>query len=492
LDLASSAAEGSRLASPVLRDAHAFEQARIAHWDAVAADLGRWSRWSRGYHDRLAQIYRALIPPGHHVLEAGCGAGDLLASVRPSTGVGVDFAPAMIASARSRHPGLTFVEGNVERIGLDQRFDYIVCSDLVNDLWDVQATLENLRRMSTPGTRLVLNFYSRLWEAPLRIAKRLGISHPLPEQNWLTVPDVTNLLHLAGYEVVRRSPEVLWPFRTPLIDPAANRVMVKSWPFSMFALTHVLVARPVRRGPSPSPAPRVSVIIPARNESGNIANIMARVPEMGAGTELIFVEGHSKDDTRAAIAAAMAAHPERRAALYVQEGTGKGDAVRLGFARSTGDVLMILDADLTVAPEDLPRFYDALQEGVGEFVNGVRLVYPMQDRAMRLMNLLGNKFFSLMFSWLLGQPIKDTLCGTKVLWRADYAVIEANRGIFGGFDPFGDFDLLFGAAATSRRIVEVPVRYRERTYGETNIRRWSDGWLLLKMALIAARRLKWV
>ena len=213
---------------------------------------------------------------------------------------------------------------------------------------------------------------------------------------------------------------------------------------------------------------------------------------MGVETELIFVEGHSSDDTFAAIERGLADHPHRPARLFRQSGRGKGDAVRLGFSQATGDILMILDADMTVPPEDLPRFYDALHSGKGEFVNGVRLTYPMQDGAMRFANLLGNKFFSLAFSWLLGQPIKDTLCGTKVLRRDAYQALASNRAYFGDFDPFGDFDLLFGASKLGLQIVELPIRYRERTYGSTNIQRWRHGWLLLKMCVFAAGRIKFI
>jgi glycosyltransferase involved in cell wall biosynthesis len=213
---------------------------------------------------------------------------------------------------------------------------------------------------------------------------------------------------------------------------------------------------------------------------------------MGAGTELVFVEGHSSDDTYATIESEIARHPTWQCQLIQQTGKGKGDAVRLGFERARGDVLMILDADLTVAPEDLPRFLDALQSGKGDFINGVRLVYPMEKQAMRFFNLIGNKLFSLAFSWLLGQSIKDTLCGTKVLRAADYRRIAAQRAYFGDFDPFGDFDLLFGAAKLNLKIIDLPIRYRERTYGTTNIQRWRHGWLLLQMVLFAARRIKFV
>jgi glycosyltransferase involved in cell wall biosynthesis len=238
--------------------------------------------------------------------------------------------------------------------------------------------------------------------------------------------------------------------------------------------------------------PLVSVVVPARNEAGNVPAVFERLPEMGAGTELIFVEGHSSDGTYEAIEREMGKRRRPRTKLFRQTGRGKGDAVRLGFARANGGVLMILDADLTVPPEDLPRFYEAWRSRQGEFINGVRLVYPMQERAMRFFNLAGNKFFSLAFTWLLGQSVKDTLCGTKVLSRADYERIAANRAYFGEIDPFGDFDLIFGAARLNLKIVDLPVRYRERTYGETNIRRWSHGALLLKMVLLAMRRIKFV
>jgi glycosyltransferase involved in cell wall biosynthesis len=271
-----------------------------------------------------------------------------------------------------------------------------------------------------------------------------------------------------------------------------NRWLVRFWPLYYLALTNFMIARRIPCGPPSVPPPRVSVIVPARNEAGNVPAIFDRVPEMGGGTEIVFVEGHSSDETYATAEAAIATRPQRRAKLLRQTGRGKGDAVRLGFTAAGGDVLMILDADLTVAPEDLPRFYDALVSGKGEFVNGVRLVYPMQAEAMRFFNLLGNKCFSWAFSWLLGQPIKDTLCGTKALWRNDYHALVANRAYFGDFDPFGDFDLLLGAAKLNLKIVDLPIRYRERTYGTTNISRWRHGWMLLKMVVFAAVKIKFV
>lgn len=468
-----------------------YQQERQAYWNEFAQSLDRW-QWIRGYYQQsLGRIYGSLIPPGMRVLEIGCGQGDLLASLKPSRGVGVDFSDRMIARARKRHHQLEFVEADVHTFLPNEKFDYILLSDLVNDLWDVQQVMELLQRCALPSTRVILNAYSRLWQGPRRIAELLGLAKPQLQQNWLTREDLSNLLYLAGFETVRVASEIMWPIRTVGWDTLCNRYLVKLGLFNWLAVTNFLVARPMPKR-SPGPEPIVSVVVPARNEAGNIRRIFAETPELGGGTELIFVEGHSQDNTYEMIEMEMECWPNRRAQLLRQTGKGKGDAVRLGFSKASGEVLMILDADLTVPPEDLSRFYETWRSGKGEFVNGVRLVYPMQGQAMRFFNFLGNKFFSLAFTWLLGQSVKDALCGTKVLSKRHYEMIAENRSYFGDFDPFGDFDLLFGAAKYSLRIVDLPVRYRDRTYGTTNIQRWSHGWLLLRMVLLAMMRIKFV
>jgi hypothetical protein len=469
----------------------AYTRDRIVHWDRIAEHGSEAPFWSRYYHRQVQNIYRFLIPPGLRVLEVGCGSGDLLAAVQPDYGLGIDFSSGQIERARKRHPQLHFLQSDAHDLPLHKPFDVVILSDLVNDVWDVESLLHRLHAVLTPRSRIILNYYSRLWQLPLGLARRLRLANSCLEQNWLTTEDVVNLLHLADYEVVRQWPEVLCPVQIPILSGLCNRCLARISPFRIACLTNFLIARPAARRMSQT-GPRVSVIVPARNEAGNIADIFARMPRMGRETELVFVEGHSTDDTADRIAAEMKAHPEWKCQLVRQSGKGKGDAVRQGFAAATGDVLMILDADLTVPPEDLERFYNALVSGKGDFINGVRLVYPMERRAMRFLNLLGNKFFSLAFSWLLGQSIKDSLCGTKVLWKRDYDLIAANRHYFGEFDPFGDFDLLFGAAKLTLKIADLPIRYRERTYGSTNIQRWRHGLLLLRMVAFAARRIKFV
>lgn len=475
-------------ADTFLVEAEQYRRARQAAWNEVAKRSPR--SWGGYYRQRLQQVYGLLIPEGARILEIGCARGDLLASLKPGYGLGIDFSTDMIEIARSRYPDLKFQV--TDACGLDlkgESFEFVILSDVANDLWDVYAVLEKIRSCCVPRTRIIFNYFSHLWERPLAWAQWLGIATPSLPQNWLTTSDLENLLRLSGYEPLRSWPEVVAPLPLPAAR-FANRFLAKIAPFRWFAMTNCLVARPAAQ-PS-TRRPLVSVVVAARNESGHIEELIARIPEMGAGTEIIFVEGNSTDDTYESIEKAIAANPHRNCKLLKQPGKGKGDAVRAGFAAATGDILMILDADISVPPEDLPRFYEVLVSGRGEFGNGVRLVYPMQDQAMRFANLVGNKFFAWAFSWLLGQPIRDTLCGTKVMWKADYERIRANRKYFGEFDPFGDFDLLFGAAKLNLKIMEVPIRYRARRYGETNISRWRHGVVLLRMVMFAARRIKFV
>jgi SAM-dependent methyltransferase len=312
------------------------------------------------------------VSPNQRVLEIGCANGNLLAALQPSRGVGVDFSGEMIQRAKTSHPHLEFIHADAHDLScVHETFDIIILSDLVNDLWDVQRVFEQIKPLCTPRTRIILNLYSRLWQFPLSVARRLNLATANLFQNWLTYDDIHALLLLAGFDVIRNTQEILWPL--PL-GGFANRFLVRWWPFRELALSNLVIARPQ---PERAPLPSVSVLVPARNESGNIKSIFERTPQMGRETELVFVEGHSKDDTYAAIEREIAAHPSTPSLLLRQTGIGKADAVRAGFAQAKGDILMILDADLTVPPEDLPRFFDALASGTGEFINGVRLVYPM-------------------------------------------------------------------------------------------------------------------
>jgi len=472
-----------------------YQKERITHWNRVSQQKGNPKRIGAFYQKLLKHYYRFLIPKGMRVLELGCGHGDLLSCLKPSFGVGVDFSREMLRQASEKHPELVFIQADIHEIELKEKFDVIIISDLVNDLWDVLCVFEKVRLLAHPRTRLILNFYNNLWRVPLKIANLLDLGADMLEQNWFSPHDILNLLRLSGFEIISYSPRILLPLRFPLMTKFANRYLVNFFPFSWFALTNIVTARTmisISKREDVGKKHSVSIVIPACNEEGNIERIFQRAPSLGSFTELIFVEGHSRDNTYETIERIREHFPEKKCKLMHQPGRGKGDAVRFGFEKAEGDMLMILDADMTVPPEDLERFYMMLVSGRGEFINGVRLVYPMEEQAMRFFNMIGNKFFSLAFSWLLGQPVKDTLCGTKVLWKRDYELLARNRKYFGDFDPFGDFDLLFGAAKLNLKIVELPIRYRSRSYGDTNIDRWRHGWMLIKMVIFAAKRMKFI
>ena len=464
-------------------------QSVAEHYDALASQRNKFFERNRYYHNLLAKQYRSWIPSGSSVLEVGCGTGDLLNAVCPAGGVGVDLSPVTIEVARQRFPNLILVAGSVTDLPADAAFDYIILPGTLGEAEDVQALLENLRKHCHADTRIIVQYHSVLWQYLLALAVAVGQRMPTPRQNWLTGTDISGMLGLAGYEVVRSDKSILLPREIWLLSGLLNSILGRLPLVEELALNHFLIARPTSFGHRDY---SVSIVIPCRNERGNIMDAIRRIPEFGSSQEIIFVEGGSSDGTYEEIELAIATHPDKQISLHRQSGKGKGDAVRLGFSHAKNDLLMILDADLTTPPETLPKFYHALTHGRGEFINGSRLVYPMENEAMRFLNLLANKFFSIAFSWLLGQPVKDTLCGTKVLLRRHYEKIAANRSYFGDFDPFGDFDLLFGAARLNLKITEVPIRYRERTYGTTNIDRWRHGWLLLRMVDFAARRIKFI
>lgn len=368
--------------------------------------------------------------------------------------------------------------------------EYIVLGGMLHYERDIQAVLARTFQLCHPDTRLIVTYYSSLWRPLMKLACWLGLRKKRAELNWLAHEDIRNLLTLENFELIRRDAHVLFPVYVPLLSSLINRYLSPLPFFRIFCMVNIVVARPVLEAPG---KPSVSIVVPARNEAGNIESIVDRIPKMGPDDEIIFVEGNSTDNTWEVI---QRVQRERGAARNIvigrQEGKGKGDAVRKGFSMARKEILMILDADMTVPPEDLPKFYKALVSGKGEFINGSRLVYPMEKKAMRFFNILGNKFFAGAFSFVLGQRFKDTLCGTKVLTRGNYVKLAASRSFFGDFDPFGDFDLIFGASRMGLKIMEVPVNYRERVYGDTNISRWRHGAILLAMLLFSARKIKFI
>lgn len=470
----------------------ARQQAVQRLFDAAAPQVDAWAARNRPFHAADEAYLQFLIPAGLSVLEIGCGIGDTLAALQPSRGVGIDLSPVMIKRARERHPDMRFYAGNAEdpadMTQISGTFDVILLSDTIGFLDDCEETLRALHRFATPRTRIVVSYYSRLWEPVLGLAERVGLKMPQGQHTWLSTTDTMNLLDLAQWEPLRREWRQLLPRRVFGLGRLVNRYIAPLPGLRRLCLRNYIVARPVVAAPS---EPRsCTVVVPCRNERGNIEAAVRRLPRCAPDMEILFVEGHSRDGTYEECLRVRDAYPHLDIKVMRQDGVGKGDAVRKGFAAARGDVLMILDADLTVPPEALPKFYNAIVSGKGDFINGSRLVYPMADQAMRFLNWIANRAFAQIFSFLLNQRLTDTLCGTKVLWKRDYLQIVANRHYFGEFDPFGDFDLIFGAARLNLKIVEMPIRYVDRSYGQTQISRFTHGLLLARMVVFAWRKFK--
>lgn len=466
------------------------KEEKIKFFDAEAPTRDARRASSRLYYRELLSFFRFVIPKGASVLELGSGTGGLLAGLEPARALGVDFSPAMTAAAKAAHPHLDFKTCDVEALDVEEKFDYVVMQDLLGSLDDIWLAFRNLHKVTAPDSRLVITVYNPLWEPFVILAEFLGLKGRNPRQNWLALDDIENLLYLNGYEPVKKGCRFLMPFYVPLFSAFCNRFLAKMPLFKELGLIQFIVARETPSRPKAHDY-SVSVMVPCRDEAGNMERLFAELPKLGRSTELVFVDGNSSDGTVEKINELAKAHPELPVKVLLQGGAfGKADAVRKGFDACSGEVLMILDADLTVVPQDLKKFYAAIAEGKGEFINGSRLVYPMEKGAMRFLNMIGNKTFSLIFTWTLGQRIKDTLCGTKVLLKSNYGKIKAGRAYFGEFDPFGDFDLLFGASKLNLKITELPVSYKERKYGVTKISRFRHGLLLFRMAFIAFIKLK--
>ena len=464
----------------------------LAHSEIYAASRSEWRKRAAFFHGEDEAYLRFLIPTGARVLEIGCGTGDTLAALQPSRGVGIDFSPAMIDVARKRHPNLQFSVGDTEDqatiAAIGETFDYILVLDTIGSFDDCQKFLSQLHPICTRETRLVVGYFSHLWHPVLRFAELLRWRLPYPSQSVLAPADIAALARLADFDPVKSEQRVLMPVSMFGLGRAVNRFISVLPGFRIFALRHYTVCRSLLCADE---VPRsVTVVIPARNERGNVELAVKRIPQFCEDIEIIFVEGHSSDGTFEEIERVKAAYGEKDIKAMRQPGKGKADAVFAAFDVARGDVLMILDADLTMPPEQLPKFWEAIRSGKGEFINGSRLVYPMEEGAMRFLNLIANRLFSYLFSWLLNQRYTDTLCGTKVVRRSDYYRLRDGKAYFGDFDPFGDFDLIFGASKLNLKTVDLPIRYTARTYGETQISRFRHGIMLVKMVVFAFFKIK--
>ena len=469
----------------------------LGHYNKLASKPSSWINKNDFFHSQDRSYFRFLISENLRILDIGCGNGDLLASLKPSEGIGLDISTKMIDLAKSKYsskenPNLQFLAGDIEDekiiSELQGTFDIILLSDTVGLIDDVQNCFSSLHNLCHPDTRVIVSYFSWLWTPILVSSEALSLKRKQMPLNHLSAKDIDDLLEISDFDIIKRDWRQLIPKHLFGIGPVVNRTIATLPLMRKLCVRNYVVARSLkaRRNIRPS----TTIVIPCRNERGNILPAVQRLPEFNSDMEILFVEGHSSDGTLEEINRVIKEFPNKNIRVTVQDGMGKGDAVRKAFKMASNDILMILDADLTVPPEDLIKFYNAISSGKGEFINGTRFIYPMEKGAMRWLNVGGNLFFAWVFSWLLNQRFTDTLCGTKVLSKEHYKSIAKNRSYFGDFDPFGDFDLIFGATKLNLKVVEIPIRYAERTYGTTQISRFRHGLMLLRMVFFAFRKLK--
>lgn len=460
-------------------------QRRQAYFDALADKRQRDTSRHRVYYDDRVRWLRAIVPAHASVIDLGCGIGSVLSRLPNQEKVGVDLSPAMIDIARQRDVTSTYVTDNVEELTARGTYDYVLLLDTIHYLSDVGSALRSIRnQLCHERTRIVITHYNFLWAPVFLLGQFLGWKTKFPEQNWLSRSAILNLLHIEGFEAVQVGERVICPLSIPFVEPLCNRILASLPILRALCLVRVIVARPV--WPERHEY-TVTVLSAVRNEKGNIQRIVESMPAMGRSTELLFVEGHSTDGTWEEIQRVLASYSGvLRIRALKQDGVGKANALHSGAAASSGEMIVVYDGDYTVDPQELPQLYEVLADGRCEFVNASRLVYPMQQGAMRLLNLFGNALFSMMFSWLFQQKLVDTLSPVKAFFRRDYRRMDTR------FDPFGDFDFFLGAARQQLLMREVPVHYLSRVYGTTKLRPFHHGWILLRLWWRGAKMLRWV
>ncbi|HEY1052343.1 MAG TPA: glycosyltransferase [Prosthecobacter sp.] len=478
--------------SPPLWGMAAIEAKRQSIFNSAESHAGeREEHISRNqyFYNLIGQELKSLAGDVGRLLFIRCQTGKLLDYVDTSAATAVDLSPKMIDIARQKHPQATFHVMDPEKALPEGPFDTVLIQD-TTDMVDIQSLLDRVHAVCLPHTRIIIHAYNHLWEPLVSLAEKSNIKTPKVEPNWLSVHDYEGLLKLSGFEFLRVSRRMLMPFGIPLLSNGINKYLAWLPLVERMNLFNFIVARPA---PQPRPATdfKVSVIIPCKDEKGNVRSAVERIPQLGRETEIIFCDDKSTDGTADEVRRMQAEFPEKNIRLVDGPAISKSRNVWTGFRAATGDILMILDADLTVMPEELPRFVEAIASGKGEFINGSRMVYPMQGQAMKFANMLGNKGFASLFSYLLGSPVRDTLCGTKVLWRRDWEKISRMIDTWGAEDRWGDYELLFGAAKLNLRILDLPVHYQERTYGDTKMnRRFKNGLVMLRFCWAAFLKLK--
>ena len=448
---------------------------------ALTKNLDFWKEKNWYYHNLLRQIFKKYIPEGSKVLQIGYGLGDALAALYPQKAMSIDEDEELIDISKRRFPSIQFIKAKPEEVIVKGKYDYVIIPNSVAHFYDIQTVLEKTLKVLSKNSKVVMTATNPRWEQIFYILEKLKLKRPEDSRNWLRLADLRNIFEISGYDVEESGYSILIPAHIPFFSNLVNNFIKGSGFLAQFCVEEYIVARKakLRRKKNLS----CTVLIPCYNEEENIKQAIATVPKMGTKTEILVVDDGSSDKTAQVVKRVMKKNKNLKLISY-KPNQGKGYAVKKGFDAVVTDTMMIQDADMTVPPEELPRFFNLIAEGKADFVNGTRMIYPMEEEAMRQLNLVGNLIFSWIFSWLLGQKVTDTLCGTKALFKRDYKKIKM------GGESWGDFDLLFGASENKLKIVDLPVHYKKRVAGKSKMKAFKHGLVLAKMCIVGLWRLK--
>jgi ubiquinone/menaquinone biosynthesis C-methylase UbiE len=455
-----------------------------AHFDIIASDYDYWKQKNAYYYSTIKSFISRIIPPDSRVLEVGCGTGEILAAMKPARGVGIDISQKMTELASRKYPQYTFIHSPIEDLKLEEKFDYIIMVDVVDHVYDVMDVFQSLYRFCHPKTQVILTTINPWWDPILMFMEKIGAKMPEGPHNFIEKRNLSKMLELLNFTLSYSGYLLLFPKRIPLLSFLMNSIGTRTWGLKKLSAVQYMLIQPTVKNDTDLGL-GCSVVIPCYNEQDNIEEAVRRIPKMGKETEIIVVNDCSTDRTAEKTKELQNEFPNLKLVDY-SPNRGKGYAVRKGFESATQEIIMILDADISTYPEELPRFFDPLNKGICQFVNGTRMVYPMENQAMRTLNLFGNKMFGFIMSFITQQNLTDTLCGTKAFYRSDL------KRIRWGLDKWGDFDLLFGAAKMGSKIMEVPVHYMSRKSGESKMKSFRHCFHLLKACLIGFRELVFI
>ncbi len=452
-------------------------------FDQLAPQRDYWIEKNTFYYQELTRLHQNLIPRGSRVLDIGCGTGNLLAAVTPSEGIGIDFSYEMVKRAQQKYPKLSFQVMDAHHLEFDRPFDYIILSNLVGYTEDIWQVFRQLQKVTHERSRIIITNYNYFWQPIVAAAEYLNQKMPDRIQNWLPQEFLIHFLSLNGFEIVKKGTYLHSPLDLGSLGRGINTALSVVPGVSRLGLIEYLVARPTFLYEKKPPEKSVSIIVPTHQEAGNIETIIKTTPHIGKDTQLIFVDLPGKDGTAEKIKYEKKRYKGPLTITFIEqkEKNGKIGALRLGVKKATGDIILTYDADVTIPPADLYKFYLALVEGRAELINGTRLVYPTEKGAMRFLNHIANSFFAILFTWALGQHFTDTLCGSKGFFKKDFETFEKEHTSYDHLDKYGDYFLLLHAYTKNLQIAEVPVRYTQRKYGDTKLNRFSNGWEFFQM-----------